>query len=294
MRKILLALFSALCSIAQAYDVEVDGIFYNVFGGRYCYVTSREPNSEVPCYAGDIVVPAEITFRGSTYTVMSVAQDAFALCEKLTSVQFPPTVKGISACAFIGCTGLRSVSLPAGLTAIAGCAFTGCTALQQVTLPRRAELVDSLSFYCCASLKSLVLPHRIRTVCYGSLEHLPSLTDLYCFASLPPMVQSHAFALADQRKCTLHVPSETLHLYQQAAGWADFLSIVPLTDADYAGQNYRKGDVNDDGLVDDRDLELLRRIVVSLPDDSAVRWAADVNGDGIVNAVDFVAMSKLL
>ena len=277
-----------------AYDVELDGIYYRVVGTRMAVVTHRgsgvvpEPNS----YAGEVVVPEHITYNGRTYEVRSVAQNAFADCEELVSVQLPSTLTAVSSCAFLGCPKLKEVFVPQSVQAISSCAFTGCTSLKSMILPRKAEFVDTLTFYCCASLTSLILPHRIQTVCEGALEHIPSMTDLYCFASVPPVAEQGSFSLRDQQKCTLHVPKASIPKYREAFGWKDFREIVALGDEEYVKQNYQKGDINDDGRIDAEDLALLQRIIVSLPDDSSVRWAADVNADGIVNGVDFVLLRK--
>ena len=280
-------------SFVYAFVVEIDGICYQIIG-TFAAVTHQEWERIDGWYVGDIVIPEQITYNGQTFDVRSVDENAFAYQEELTSVKFPSTVRAFSSCAFIGCTKLRQVSGSNNLLVIGSSAFTGCTSLQSITLPRYSKTVDTLSFYCCASLTSLVLPHRIRNVCQGALEHLPSLKNLYLFASEPPVAELGAFTLSDQKHCTLHVPKETLEKYQQSPVWKDFYRIVPLTDAEYAKQNYHRGDINDDGKVDAEDLELLRLIVVSLPDDSAVRWAADVNEDGIVNAVDYVTLAKSL
>lgn len=288
------ALFLSACVLLHAVNVEIDGVCYGIIG-PYAYVTHRGlSGTEQNSYVGDVVVREQISYNGQTYKVISVANSAFAGCEELTSVRLPSSVLGISPCAFLGCTNLRQVTLPATLQTIASCAFTACTSLQQISMPRKTEVIDTLTFYCCASLKSIILPHRIRTVCQGALEHIPAMTDLYCFASLPPMAEKGAFTLADQQKCTLHVPRETIHLYREASGWSDFYNIVPLKDSEYLALNYQKGDINDDGKVDTLDLELLRRIIVSLPDDSAVHWAGDINEDGMVNAVDYVLLSKII
>jgi len=241
-------------------------------------------------YVGDVVVPSQIDYNGHTYTVMSVGECAFAGQDSLISVQLPSTVRALSACAFLGCTSLREVSLPADIQAVSSCAFTGCTSLQQITLPHYAELVDTLTLYCCASMTSVALPQSIRKVCQGALEHLPALTDLYCFAMTPPLAEPGAFTLADQQHSTLHVPAKALPLYQESPVWSEFYHIVPLLDDDYIRQNYRRGDINDDGKIDAEDFALLRRLIVGLPNDAAVPWAADVNGDGIVNALDYVML----
>lgn len=297
MKRILVLLLLAPCSLlpAFAYDAEVDGIYYSFIGTKMAYVTHGGLSGDEPnYYKGKVVVPAQITYNGHIYDVFSVGPNAFAGCEELTSVQLPSSVRALSACAFLGCTALTSVTLPADIKTFGSCAFTGCTSLKEISLPRHMEIVDSLTLYCCASLTSLVLPHRIRTVCQGALEHLPKVKHIYCYASEPPLAEVRAFSLSDQQSCTLHVPKETLEKYSQTDGWKDFYRIVPLTDAEYAKQNYQRGDVNDDGKVDAADLELLRRIVVSLPDDSAVRWAADINEDGKVNAIDYVTLAKKL
>jgi len=289
---VLFHLFVFLPFIANAYDVEIDGICYNFIGTRLAYVTYRGTWSQWSTeYVGDIVIPEQISHGGRTYKVFSVGDNAFAGCDELTSVRLPSTVKAVSGCAFLGCTNLRQVYMPTTIQAFGSCAFTGCTSLLQISLPRHSELVDSLTFYCCASLTSVVLPHRIRVVCQGAFEHLPSLADLYCFSSVPPIAEEGGFTFSDQQHCTLHVPAEALSLYQKSPVWRDFYRIVALSDEDYVRQNYQRGDINDDGCIDAEDLALLRRLIVDLPDNVGVRWAADVNGDGIVNAVDFVKMA---
>ncbi|MBQ4229075.1 MAG: leucine-rich repeat protein [Bacteroidaceae bacterium] len=296
MRRFLLLLLFVPCALLHAYDVEVDGVYYNIVGTSMAHVTHKGfyNNVEYNSYTGDIVIPEQISYKGKTYQVYMVGNSAFAGCEGLTSVLLPPTVHGVGSCAFIGCDNLRQVSFTTDIRRYGSCAFTGCTSLQEITLPRRAELIDTLTLYCCASLKSMVLYHRIRTVCHGALEHLPAMRHLYCYASEPPVAEKGAFALQDQQRCTLHVPRETLEKYMESPGWKDFYRIVALSDSDYAAQNYQKGDVNDDGKVDAEDLALLRRIVVSLPDNAAVRWAADINGDGKVNSVDYVMLASKL
>ena len=281
----------AISSCLYAYEVEIGGIYYGFIGRGKAYVTHGGLTAHAEShYTGKVVVPEEITYDGRTYTVVSVDENAFAGCEDLTSVEFPSGVLAVSPCAFLGCTGLTSVILPRGIMSLGSCAFTGCTSLEQITLPRHAALVDSLTLYCCASLTSLVLPHRIRIICGGALRHLPKLKDLYCYASEPPLTEAEAFCEGDQQHCTLHVPRESMKAYRQSPVWNRFHKIVALTEENYTEQGYRRGDVNDDGITDDRDIVLLRRIILGLPDETSVRWAADINADGIVNAVDYVLL----
>lgn len=287
-----LLFISSLLPVHASY-VERDGIWYGLIR-NYAFVTCRNFDDGAGGYEGNIVIPSEIIDDGRTYTVMGVGESAFAGCDKLVSVQLPSTVRSIGTCAFLGCTSLQQVSLPSTVRSFGSFAFTACTSLRQIILPRHTQKLDTLTLYCCASVTSLVLHHRIRSVCQGALEHLPSMTNLYCFSSTPPVAEQGAFTPSDQQRCTLHVPSEALSMYRQSPVWSRFRRIVALTDSDYTAQNYQRGDVNDDGKVDADDLAILRRLIVSLPDDAAVRWAADINADGIVNAKDYVALAKIL
>lgn len=280
------------CLQLRAYDVTLDGIYYTLIGTRIAVVTHPGLDAPTDSYRGSIVIPAQISHGGRNYNVISIDENAFAGQHQLESVQLPSSIKAVSPCAFLGCTALRSVSVTPSLQVFGGCAFTGCTSLQEITLPRRTETIDSLTFYCCASLTSLVLPHRVRKVCQGALEHLPRIADMFCFATVPPETEAEAFTESDQQQCTLHVPSGSVDAYRQSPVWGMFAHIMPLDDADYAAHGYHRGDVNDDGITDVRDLEQLRLIIAHLPDDDAVRWAADVNADGVVNAVDFVLLAN--
>ena len=275
-RTLILALYTVFSGMLHAYDVEVDGIYYGIIIQRFAYVTYRDLEATAGSYSGKVVVPAQINYKGRTYPVSSIGENAFAGCEELKSVQLPSTVRGVNSCAFLGCTNLQQVSIPTTIQSVNSCAFTGCTSLEQVVLPRRMELVDSLTLYCCASLTSVVLPHRVRTICNSAMEHLPAMTNLYCFASTPPIVEQGAFTLSDQQRCTLHVPKESLQLYRESPEWSNFYRIVALNDENYRSQNYQRGDINDDGQIDAEDLALLRRLIVSLPDNASVRWAADI------------------
>ena len=283
-RTLILALYTVFSGMLHAYDVEVDGIYYDIIIQRFAYVTYRDLDVASGSYSGKVVVPAQINYKGRDYPVLSIGDNAFAGCDELKTVQLPSTMRGISSCAFLGCTNLQQVSLPSTIQSVSSCAFTGCTSLEQVVLPRHMELVDSLTLYCCASLTSVVLPHR--------MEHLPAMTNLYCFASTPPVAEQGAFTLSDQQHCTLHVPNESIQLYRELPVWSNFYRIVALNDENYISQNYQRGDINDDGQIDAEDLALLRRLIVSLPDNASVRWAADINGDGTVNDIDYVTLAK--
>ena len=78
MTTLILSVFFSISALA--YDVEVNGIFYDI-SGTTATVTSGEKE-----YSGMIVIPESITFENSIYSVTSIGDDAFAYCENIENV----------------------------------------------------------------------------------------------------------------------------------------------------------------------------------------------------------------
>ena len=58
MRRFLLLLLFVPCALLHAYDVEVDGVYYNIVGTSMAHVTHKGSynNVEYNSYTGDIVI----------------------------------------------------------------------------------------------------------------------------------------------------------------------------------------------------------------------------------------------
>ena len=74
---------------ALAYDVEVDGIYYDI-SETTATVTKGDKK-----YSGDIVIPESISFNNSNYSVTSIGKSAFYYCKGLTSITIPNSVTSI-------------------------------------------------------------------------------------------------------------------------------------------------------------------------------------------------------
>ena len=101
MRKLrtLAVLIAALCcSVASAYDFEVDGIYYNKLSSTTVEVADCPDK-----ITGDVTIPETVTYEGSTYSVTSIGESAFDGCSSLTSISIPNSVTSIGNGAFFNC-----------------------------------------------------------------------------------------------------------------------------------------------------------------------------------------------
>ena len=78
--------------------------------------------------------------------VLSVENNAFRGCAKITGVLFPKSVKKIGSGAFSNCLALTEITLPDGLTAINDYTFLGCAALSGVNIPDSVAQIGQRAF----------------------------------------------------------------------------------------------------------------------------------------------------
>ena len=155
-------LFTALllfCStVAMAHDFEVDGIYYNItsqnktVGVTYKGTSSTQYSDE---YSGAVIIPENVTYNGSTYSVTSIGEGAFSRCTTLTSVEIPNSVTSIGEDAFYSCTGLTSVTIPNSVTSIGENAFSFCTKLTSVEIPNSVRSIGESAFSNCRTLTNV-------------------------------------------------------------------------------------------------------------------------------------------
>ena len=143
MKKLIVFLFSLILSVvfstsASAYDVKVDGIYYNLISkGKTAEVTYGGEK-----YRGKVVIPSSITVEGKEYTVTFIGAYAFENCSGLTSVTIPNSVTSIDGYAFKNCSGLTSITIPNSVTVIDNDAFSGCISLTSITIPNSVTSID--------------------------------------------------------------------------------------------------------------------------------------------------------
>ena len=135
MKRIFL-LFSLLLGVlsAWAYDVELDGIFYNL--------DKENKTASVASYSykGAVVIPETISVDGKAYTVTSLGENCFSGCWGLTSITIPNSVTSLGGYCFDCCLGLTEVHANRETPPATGYdIFHTCISLQTIYVPTGAS-----------------------------------------------------------------------------------------------------------------------------------------------------------
>ena len=101
---------------ALAYDVKVDGIYYNLDKtNKTAVVTYKDKNFN--SYSEVIEIPSSITVNASDYVVTAIGYNALRECSGLKSVTIPNSVTSIGGCAFEYCSSASIIQSIATITA---------------------------------------------------------------------------------------------------------------------------------------------------------------------------------
>ena len=241
-------ILSVIFSIsASAYDVEVDGIYYNLVSkGNVAEVTKGDKE-----YSGSITIPSSIKVNDAKYTVTSMGESAFSYCSGLTSVTIPNSVTSIGDKAFDHCSGLTSITIPNSVTSIEDHTFSGCSGLTSITIPNSVTSIGVGAFYNCSSLTSVTIPNSVTSISGYAFNNCSSLTsvtipnsvtsieveafakcsnleNVYCYAEKFSYIGGDIFKDSYIEYATLHVPSSAISYYQTTEPWSGFGTIKTL------------------------------------------------------------------
>ena len=193
--------------IASAYDIEVNGICFNLTSDSTVAVTYLDfIRMNEDYYIGDVVVPASINYKGKKYAVTAIGQKAFLGSSYLTSVALPSSIITIGDRAFGNCPALVSVEIPEGVK----------------------ELEDA--FASSDRLKSIVIPSTVTKISSRFIRSCQTRKEVICKPLTPPTITDD-FPIDDYdyNKCTLIVPKESIEAYRAADKWNLFNKIGGYT-----------------------------------------------------------------
>ena len=173
MTTLILSVFFSIS--ASAYEVEVDGIYYNIVTK---VKTAEVIKGKNEYSGGDVTIPETITVDNVVYNVTSIGEWAFWGCTGLTSITIPNSVTSIGECAFSGCTGLTSITIPNSVTSIGDRAFSGCTGLTSITIPNSVTSIGEWALSGCTGLTSITIPNSVTSIGNYAFSDCPGLTSI--------------------------------------------------------------------------------------------------------------------
>lgn len=196
--------------------------------------------------------------------VVTVIMDkAFFGCVNLTEVTIGSSVTTIGNFAFAGCDGLMRMLIPKSVTSIGFLAFHSniksinvdvdnlnyssidgilydklesiliyCPSGKQgnVDIPNSVTVIESYAFDNC-SLTSITIPNSVILIenfaFYCTTNS--NLTDIYVSWETPPNIDPYVFVNIPQFIVRLHIPKNSLSIYQNSNVWKNFLLVETET-----------------------------------------------------------------
>ena len=177
----------------ELYKV-IDGIYYAV-NPRTKMLDVIKNDTIENFYSGDVTIPAVVTMKGTDFAVNSIADEAFAGCENLTSVFVSDGISYIQYRAFAGCIALKSIDLPGSILYIDSQAFSGCKnikatlygptasflsgeAFSEIVLDETVTTIRAWAFANCTGLRTINIPKSVTSVGENAFEYCNQLTDV--------------------------------------------------------------------------------------------------------------------
>lgn len=212
---------------------------------------------------GELVIPLLVKNGSSRYAVTTIGKNALRMCKGLTAVTIPNTVTTIADHAFARCEGLTTITLPNSLTSIDPLAFGGCWNMKEISvaegntnytsvdgvlfnkaktsiiiypkakgpsyeIPNSVTTIANYAFLECQGLTSVTIPNSVTSIGNNAFGNIGGLTTVYCYALIPPTIDSEAFEYVITNDIILHVVKGSEAAYKEADVWKDFFILGDL------------------------------------------------------------------
>ena len=165
-------LLKGTCAYAQ--KVFVDSVYYTLDNTAMTAQIAVQSNNTA---VGDIVINDTVTYEGANYAVTSMADDAFAYCNQLTSIVLPQTLRNLGKNAFLSCTRLTSCIIPdSTITEIPFEAFLKA-GLIEFRVPEGVTYIEQRSFEQMPNLLRVQLANSVQKVSPWAFYILDALQD---------------------------------------------------------------------------------------------------------------------
>ena len=233
--KICIALFLVMPRIVtKAYDIQVGGIYYNyIKEGTELAVTYYDDGYNYKPslsgykgrYAGNVIIPEEVTYMGRTRKVTGIGGFAFAKSENLRSVSIPSCITYINMNAFEFCSDLTEINIPEGISRIESQTFYGCSSLKSLHIPNSTTYIGASAFRDCG-IQSIIIPDKVTCVNSGTFAACRQLSSISLPVSITEIGNS-AFEFCESLT-TLVIPNNVTTIDSYAFKGCSSLSSITI------------------------------------------------------------------
>lgn len=226
MKKLLLLFLAALTTLplsAFTYTYEGYTLRYNVVDddAQTCEVAGPLNNWSDPI-AGDLVIPAAAKYGAVSYEVVSIGENSFYNCNKLTSVDIPNSVTTIKDGAFFGCYNLERIVIPESITSIGVNVFGNCfytkevifnavncistqsdfpRSIEKLTIGNEVKTIPKRAFINCQALTSVEIPNSVITIGESAFDGCNGL-EAVVIGSAVELIGNFAFSCSNLKEIT--------------------------------------------------------------------------------------------
>ncbi len=225
-KKLLLVFAALFCHLtASAYEFVVNGIYYTITSvDENTAGVSFHPSKK---YKGDVVIPAQVTYDGKTYTVTSITARAFYYCHDLTNITLPNTIVSIGDEAFCQCNNLEGLTLPTSVKTLGVKCFAWCNKLSSLVIPNSITDIPNEAFQGCVDIKTLTLPSSVLTIGDNSFSGITALETL----KLPNSIKTIGSAAFEgcNKLTSLMIPNSVTSIGARAFGGCGGITNITLS-----------------------------------------------------------------
>jgi len=243
--------------------------------------------------------------------VRSIEPNAFAHARFLKEIILPPSVSVIGQSAFTRCAALEAIVLPEAVTKLPHAVLHGCHSLRSVQVSSRLKSIDSVAFAESFALREISLPDSVTII--GDSCFFGAAVTAFTIPLGITVVNDSLFSRGKLAELTVHPYVTAISPGIFAEGTTPVVNGFPGTYAEtfakangftfvaLAGEWPKRpeepapvdGDANDDGDVDEKDLEAVVEYLISgLPFASPENLGAEeldqVQIDNLMKIIDLL------